>query len=299
MKLSSFSYLETHHVVHQPGNLVHRSSEDAGWSSLFASVCSEAPYEGSFPAVNDHLVVIPLKQPVGFTRRICGEIQERILPPGSTTITPGGADFSIRTSSKVRRYDTMHFYIRDRIVRDVHAEMFGSIADFTLRPCVGVMDRMFQAIAIEIHRMLESPWPADKVYAETLSRTVASCLVRNYVSGRPLPTSPSGKLTPEQRTRAIEYIEECLGDGLTLTAIAKAAGVGTGRLIREFKKTMNIAPYEYVVRARVERATYLLTATDLSLAEVAVQCGFSNQQHMTRMVHRIAGRTPGAIRRER
>jgi AraC-like DNA-binding protein len=37
----------------------------------------------------------------------------------------------------------------------------------------------------------------------------------------------------------------------------------------------------------------------MSLAEIAFQCGFSNQQHMTRMVRRLAGRTPGSIRRDR
>jgi len=62
---------------------------------------------------------------------------------------------------------------------------------------------------------------------------------------------------------------------------------------------MKLAPYQYVVNARVRRANALLTSTDLSLAQVAFQCGFSNQQHMTRMVRRMTGRTPGAIRRER
>jgi hypothetical protein len=141
MMLSPFSYRETHRVVHRPGNLVHCSSDDAGWTSLFASICSEAPYEGSFAAVKDHLIVIPLNKPVRFTRRICGEFQERILPPGSTTITPGGADFSIQTSSQGEQYDTMHIYVRDEHIREIHAEMFASSTAITLPPRVGAMDK--------------------------------------------------------------------------------------------------------------------------------------------------------------
>jgi AraC family transcriptional regulator len=294
-----FSYLETHRVAGQPGSQVHCSSENAGWASLFACICSEASYEGSFAAVRDHLVVIPLNKPVRFTRRICGELQEQILRPGSATITPGGADFSIRTSSHGGRYDTLHFYIRDEFIRQLHCEMFASQAAITLPPRVGVMDEMLQTVANEIRKMLLTPLPTDKVYAETLSRTVAAYLVRNYISGRPLNINNARTLTPQQCNRAIEYIEECLGDNLTLAGIAKAAGVSTGRLNNEFKRSMKLAPYQYVMNARVKRANVLLSSTDLSLAQIALQCGFSNQQHMTRMVRRLTGRTPGAIRRDR
>jgi len=294
-----FSYLETHEVVHRPGSLVHCTSETAGWPSLFACICSEAPYEGSFAAVKDHLVVIPLNKPVRFTRRIGGELQEQILPPGSATITPGGADFSIRTSSQGRQYDTMHFYIRDEFVREIHSDMFVSQATIALPPCVGAMDEMFLTIAHEIQKMLQTPGPADSVYAETLSRAAAGYLVRNYISGRPLNANNARKLTPQQCSRAVEYIEECLSDNITLAGIAKAAGVSTGRLNSEFKRSMKLAPYQYVLSARVRRANVLLISTDLSLAQIAVQCGFSNQQHMTRMMQRLMGRTPGAVRRDR
>ena len=152
MTRTPFSYVETHRVVHQPGSFVHSSSENSGWASLFACICSEAPYEGSFSAVKDHLVVIPLNKPVRFTRRIGGELQERTLLPGSATITPGGADFSIRTSSPDRLYDTMHFYIRDEFVREVHAEIFASQAVITLAPRVGVMDEMFRRLRARYER---------------------------------------------------------------------------------------------------------------------------------------------------
>src|SRR5580700_9339413 len=147
MTRTPFSYVETHRVVRQPGSFVHSSSEGSGWASLFACICSEAPYEGSFAAVKDHLVVIPLNKPVRFTRRIGGELQEQILLPGSATITPGGADFSIRTSSQGGHYDTLHFYIRDEFIREIQCEMSASPAPIALPPRAGVMDEMLRAVA--------------------------------------------------------------------------------------------------------------------------------------------------------
>jgi AraC family transcriptional regulator len=293
-----FSYLETHRVARQPGSQVHCSSEDTGWPSLFACICSETAYEGSFAAVKDHLVVIPLNKPVRFTRRICGELQEQILLPGSATITPGGADFSIRTSSDGGQYDTLHFYIRDDFIREIRDETFALGPAIALPPLVGVMDEMLRALANEIRKMLLAPFPGDALYAETLSRAAAGHLLRRYASERHVSAKPA-QLTSEQCSRAIEYIEECLGDDLSLASIAKAAGVSASRLNHEFKRRTKLAPHQYVLNARVRRANTLLTTTDMSLAEIAFQCGFSNQQHMTRMVRRLAGRTPGSIRRDR
>ncbi len=219
--------------------------------------------------------------------------------PGSATITPGGADFSIRTSSHGGQYDTLHFYVRDELIREIYDETFASEPTIALPPWVGVMDDMLRALANEIRKMLLTPFPGDALYAETLSRTAAGHLVRHYASERHVSVKPARELTAEQCNRAIEYIEECLGDDLSLARIAKAAGVSAGRLNSEFKRRTKLAPHQYVLNARVRRANTLLTTTDMSLAEIAFQCGFSNQQHMTRMVRRLLGRTPGNIRRDR
>ena len=299
MNPSPFSYLETHKLAHRPGNLVHQSSEGAGWRSLFATVQTEACYEGTFTAIPDHLLVIPLKQPVRFYRRIGGELQEQVLPPGSTTITPGGADHTVRTVADNGSYDTIHFYIRHETLAEIHAEMFGTGESFTLPPFIGVMDLTLQGIALEIQQMLASPEHSDTIHAETLSRTLASCLVRRHAFGSRLAPQPRGGLSSRQLGRAIAYIEESLEETVSLSAMARAAGLNAGQFGREFKRNMNLTPHEYVVKARVDRARFLLLSTELPLAEVALRCGFSHQQHMTRIVHRELGLTPGALRRSR
>ncbi len=295
MNMQPFSYQETHRVIHQKGNLVHQSSENAGWQPLYASVQTEAAYEGFFPAVADHLLVIPLKQPVHFTRRVGGELQERILPPGSVTITPGGADFTVRTASENGLYDTIHLYIRNAAIAEMYMEISGGAGKFTLPPSIGATSVMIQGIALELRQMLDAPDRSDLLYVETLSRSLAGCLVRPHTRAREIDARAA--LSPQQRDRAIQYIQEFLHDDLNLSGIARAAGVNTGRLAREFKKSAGLSPYEYVVRALVDRARYLLTETGLSLAEIAALCGFSHQQHMTRMFRRITGATPGTFRR--
>ena len=58
-----------------------------------------------------------------------------------------------------------------------------------------------------------------------------------------------------------------------------------------------LPPHQYVIARRVERARQLLQAgTNLSLAEVALRAGFSDQSHFCRHFKRLVGVTPGRFR---
>jgi transcriptional regulator GlxA family with amidase domain len=48
---------------------------------------------------------------------------------------------------------------------------------------------------------------------------------------------------------------------------------------------------------RIRRARELMLATDRSLAEIALETGFSDQPHFTRVFSRLIGAGPGAWRR--
>jgi AraC family transcriptional regulator len=58
-----------------------------------------------------------------------------------------------------------------------------------------------------------------------------------------------------------------------------------------------VAPHRWLLKRRVELAHKLLGNPLLSLAEVAVRCGFSDQSHFTRVFTAMSGASPGAWRR--
>jgi AraC family transcriptional regulator len=64
-------------------------------------------------------------------------------------------------------------------------------------------------------------------------------------------------------------------------------------IVRLFKATFGVPPYQYVLGRRVERAKTLLDENKEGLADIALQCGVSHQVHMTRMFRRFTGVTPG------
>ena len=93
------------------------------------------------------------------------------------------------------------------------------------------------------------------------------------------------------------FIDAHLETDIRLDAMAAACGVSPDYFLRMFKTTVGVSPYQYVINQRVERAKQLLSDDSVSLAEIALRCGFSHQEHLTRMFRRFTGVTPGRYRR--
>jgi AraC family transcriptional regulator len=89
---------------------------------------------------------------------------------------------------------------------------------------------------------------------------------------------------------------------LTVTASWSLGGRGheasaTTHLTRQFKAATGLAPYQYVIARRVERAQHLLRRDgEIGLAEVALRVGFSDQSHFSLHFKRIVGVTPRQFR---
>jgi AraC family transcriptional regulator len=95
----------------------------------------------------------------------------------------------------------------------------------------------------------------------------------------------------------VEYIEEHLDGGPTLAEMAAVVGLNPYHFARQFKAATGLPPHQYVIARRVERAKQLLQAgTNLSLAEVALRAGFSDQSQCSHHLKRLFGVTPGRFR---
>ena len=79
--------------------------------------------------------------------------------------------------------------------------------------------------------------------------------------------------------------------------MAAVARLSTYHFARQFKRATGLPPHQFIIMRRVERAKQILHAgTDLSLAEVAVDAGFSDQSQFTHHFKRLVGVTPGQFR---
>jgi AraC family transcriptional regulator len=294
---SAFSVHETHGILWGPDNRIHAASDGLGWYSLFASAQREAPYEASHRAVHDHLMILHLDGPVAVCRRDHGKSpQQRIVRPGGLSVVPGDTDFSARLEGAL---ESLHLYLRDAVLREVAAEFVGGDpAQIELVPCLGDHDPLLEQLALGVREALTAPDPASVVYADQLARALGARLLRAHSNRIPQPAgAPRGGLTRNQLARAIEFMDANLAERLGLDDIAGAVGLSPAHFIRQFRLSTGMPPHKYLVRLRLERAKRLLRETDCSIAQVAFDCGFSHQEHMTRFFGQFAGTTPAVFRR--
>src|SRR5437667_9513041 len=96
--------------------------------------------------------------------------------------------------------------------------------------------------------------------------------------------------------RARDAMDRTYARPLDVPAIAALACVSEAHFIRTFKATFGETPHRYLQRRRVERAMYLLRATDRSVTDVCMQVGFSSLGTFSRTFRDIVGETPSEFR---
>jgi transcriptional regulator GlxA family with amidase domain len=106
-----------------------------------------------------------------------------------------------------------------------------------------------------------------------------------------------GGLAPGALRRVRDYIELAIAQKLESKDLAKLAGLSDCHFSRAFRQSLGVPPHRYVMTRRVAIAARLIQQTERSLTEIALEVGFSDQSHFTRIFTRMKGETPGLYRR--
>ena len=93
-----------------------------------------------------------------------------------------------------------------------------------------------------------------------------------------------------------EFVEAELGNEITCAGLAEAAHVPLRVVFDGMKARTGMSPYRFVMEQRVNRARDMLRHSNAPIAEVALACGFSSQQHLTSTFTAKLGATPQQVR---
>jgi AraC-like DNA-binding protein len=97
--------------------------------------------------------------------------------------------------------------------------------------------------------------------------------------------------------RALGFLEGQIDRPLALAQVARAAGMSTSGLLREFRRATGRSPIDYHQRLRLARACELLRVGERSVAEVAADVGFADAGYFARRFRAAMGVSPREYRR--
>lgn len=114
---------------------------------------------------------------------------------------------------------------------------------------------------------------------------------------KPQPGIPMGiKATDPIVRRALLVAQQNVDTPLSVEEIARRMGKSKRQLERRFQSALEMSPQAAFMNVRLSVARHLLETTDKSVAMIAVECGFCDSSHMSRIFRRRFGHSPLDIR---
>ena len=140
---------------------------------------------------------------------------------------------------------------------------------------------------------LEREWVADRGSPLVMEGLVLEML------GLVTRMRSDGTREPQWLAAVVERLHGDPAAPHTIAALAREAGVHPVRLSRAFRRHLGAGIGEYLRALRVRRVEERLGDESVTLADLALETGFVDQSHMTRVFRRVTGNTPGAARGRR
>ena len=185
-----------------------------------------------------------------------------------------------------RRWRTA--YIDPAIVRGLHEEAGGS-GDVAFTQASFSDERL--RLAVERFLAQFAAWTdgaGDPLAFDESLATALGLMLRHHSTRVPRTQSQAADLAPVLQRLG----DECARTP-SLAELAALAGVGRFQLLRRFRRVFGTTPHGWLVQHRAERARTLIRRGS-PIADAAVQCGFADQSHLTRVFTQRFGFTPGA-----
>lgn len=272
-------------IVRAVGFAPEMSSESTDWNNLalyaWRGQCEEARFEAfAEPVIVYH---------VGGAKSVrvrTGRNWNRRTHPGLITVIPPATPVSWEIRGEVHS-------------RSVHlGSHFFSAAtpetDAALGFRCGVHDPLIAAAIQTLEQEIRRPAQCGSLYADAVADTLALHLLREGVA--PRAQLCDGGLARAALGRSLERLEAGIESGVSLQALADEAGLSRAHFAESFRRSTGLPAHRYLTQRRLARARELLRRTHLSLAEVALRCGFSSQAHFSDCFRREAGVTPRRFR---
>lgn len=211
------------------------------------------------------------------------------------------AIFDLRANLAIDRRDPFHavdLYIPrkslDALAEDANSP---AIDELQHEPGKALRDPVARHLLLSIRPALAAPEQASELFVDHLAMALATHVAHAYGGMRPKADAKSATLAPWQERRAKELLAANLTGGITLADLAKACELSTRHFTRAFRGSMRMSPHEWLLRLRIEKAKSLLASSRRVLADIALECGFADQSHFTRVFQRSVGSSPGAWQR--
>jgi AraC family transcriptional regulator len=225
-----------------------------------------------------------------------GQPQDKSGIKGETSVYDLRSEILLRFQDPI---DILCLYIPRRALIEVADQEGVAGADFGVEGGRSFADPLMAHLGACLLPLLDCPSQTNGLFIEHLAMAIQSHFLARYITKSRPQRPPRSGLTARQLRIAKQALYENLDGTTPLRSIARECGLSPSHFARAFAISVGQPPHQWLLQQRVDLARQLLRESSLPIAEIAIQCGFSDQSHFTRVFSSKAGLSPGRWRRER
>jgi AraC family transcriptional regulator len=276
------------------------SSRQMNWNGVLVEQCQSpaSAFELELPALDDHWLYFHTGDPAPLVQKRGDRLHESILHKGDSFLVPAGQPSYWCQAPDMSDVicAPLHICLKPELIQQVAEASDIDSKRFELMHGFGQQDLQLYQIGMLMFAESQSGGMMGQLYVESLTQILVIHLLRHYSTLTQPIASQNSSLTRTQLQQAIDYIHTHLDRDLSLTELAGVINISPTYFASLFKQMIGIPPHRYVIQQRVERAKMMLKKTDLAIADIALQVGFSSQSHLTQQFKRLTGVTPKQVR---
>jgi AraC family transcriptional regulator len=260
------------------------------WHGIYVHNISAPPGE-TFETVSlQHALVtrVTSLSPAAEDRWIDGQFQHEYHSHGDSFLLPASA---MHRSCLLDSTDAVFIAIEPHFLNQVALDTFNQ-NHVELIPHFSHPTPLILQLVIELRNDLAAGCPSGPLYGESIAHTLTAHLLKHYTVHPPKSKSLPRKLSNLQVQQVIDYIQGHLDQPLPLAELSAIAQLSPYYFTRLFKQTTGFAPHQFVIHRRIERAKHLLKQKKLSIAQVALEVGFTDQGHFTKCFQKFMDISP-------
>jgi AraC family transcriptional regulator len=193
--------------------------------------------------------------------------------------------------------DVTHCYLRPEFLSQIaHESVNPDKVEVDLAYIHPRIDPLVWQIGLSLATVLQTAPQNSAFYADSMATALAAHLLQFYTTRQHTLREYTDGLPPARLKQARDYINEHLGENLSLTEIAAQVDMSQFYFCRLFKQSVGTTPHKYLVQQRVERAKSLLMQREQTIFDIAADCGFANPSHFAKCFRQHTGVSPQQFR---
>ncbi|MFN6566194.1 AraC family transcriptional regulator [Dendronalium sp. ChiSLP03b] len=264
------------------------TSNGSRWTDINLASFDLPAAEMTEYSIDRYGIGINIGQGFQLERVLEGTVEEGFIPPGGSCLCPSYYRQAYRWD---RRNQIVYLNLTPELL-SLQATALLKTDCVEIIPQFAIQDQLIYQIGLALQAELRSQGSSGRLYAEAMAAALAVHLLRHYTTQGHRTINCNGGFPQHKLRLVIDYINDNLEYELSLKELAALVQLSQYHFCRVFRQATGLSPHQYLVRQRIEKAKELLQKGGMSIAAVAVACGFTHQSHLHRHFKRLTGVTP-------